>query len=102
MQVVNSDADLLSRHAAHMASRVLRCGFVLKSSTLLHFHHVLTKRKYRMLFSSQRGRRLGPKGPANELIHGVVGIKRRNPTWGCPRIASWPRGRKALVWMPTQ
>jgi hypothetical protein len=32
-------------------SRVLRCGMVLKPSTLLHFHHVLTKRKYRMLFS---------------------------------------------------
>src|SRR5215467_3350182 len=60
-------------------SRVLGCGFVLKPSTLLHFRHLLTKRKYRMLFSSQRGRRLGPKGPAEELIVAVVGIKRRNP-----------------------
>ena len=68
-------------------SRVLRCGMVLKPSTLLHFHHVLTKRKYRMLFSSQRGCRPGPKGPAKELIDAVVEIKRRNPTWGCPRIA---------------
>jgi putative transposase len=32
-------------------SRVLRCGFVLKPSTLVHFHHLLTQRKYRMLFS---------------------------------------------------
>ena len=68
-------------------SRVLRCGMVLKPSTLLHFHHLLTKRKYRMLFSSQRGCRPGPKGPAQELIDAVVGIKRRNPAWGCPRIA---------------
>jgi transposase InsO family protein len=68
-------------------SRVLRCGMVLRPSTLLHFHHVLTKRKYRMLFSSQRGCRPGPKGPAKELIDAVVEIKRRNPTWGCPRIA---------------
>ena len=68
-------------------SRVLRCGFVLKPSTLLHFHHLLTERKYRMLFSSQRGCRPGPKGPAQELIDAVVGIKRRNPAWGCPRIA---------------
>ena len=68
-------------------SRVLRCGMVLKPSTLLHLHHVLTKRKYRMLFSSQRGCRPGPKGPAKELIDAVVEIKRRNPTWGCPRIA---------------
>jgi diketogulonate reductase-like aldo/keto reductase len=27
-------------------SRMLRCSIVLKPSTLLHFHHVLTKRKY--------------------------------------------------------
>src|SRR6516225_6858284 len=40
-------------------SRMLRCGVVLKPSTLLHFHHVLTKRKYQMLFSSKRGGRPG-------------------------------------------
>ena len=68
-------------------SRVLRCGMVLKPSTLLHFHHLLTKRKYRMLFSSKRGRRPGAKGPAKELIDAVIELKRRNPTWGCPRIA---------------
>jgi transposase InsO family protein len=68
-------------------SRVLRGGIVLKPSTLLHFHHVLRKRKYRRLFSSNRGRQPGPKGPAQELIDAVVGIKQRNPTWGCPRIA---------------
>ena len=60
---------------------------VLKPSTLLHLHHVLTKRKYHLLFSSRRGCRPGPKGPAKELIDAVVEIKRRNPTWGCPRIA---------------
>jgi transposase InsO family protein len=60
---------------------------VLKPSTLLHFHHALTKRKYRMLFSSRRGCRPGPKGPAKEWIDAVVEMKRRNPTWGCPRIA---------------
>src|SRR6516164_6243577 len=27
-------------------SRVRRCGFVLKPSTLLHFHHLLTKRTW--------------------------------------------------------
>src|SRR6516225_11714993 len=35
-------------------SRMLRCGIVLKPSTLLHFHHVLTKQKYHMLFASKR------------------------------------------------
>src|SRR6516162_9255806 len=68
-------------------SRRLRCAIVLKPSTLLHFHHVLTKRKYHMLFSSKRRGRPGPKGPAQELIDAVVEMKRRNPTWGCPRIA---------------
>src|SRR5215831_9595107 len=63
-------------------SRMRRCGIVLKSSTLLHFHHLLTKRKYHMLFSSKRGGRPGPKGPAQELIEAVVEMKRRNPTSG--------------------
>src|SRR5215831_14152550 len=68
-------------------SRMLQCGIALKPSTLLLFHHLLTKRKYRMLFSSKRGARPGPKGPAKELIDAVVEMKRRNPSWGCPRIA---------------
>ena len=68
-------------------SRMRRCGIVLKPSTLLHFHHVLTKRKYHMLFASKREARPGPKGPAQELIDAVVEMKRRNPTRGCPRIA---------------
>src|SRR5215813_7994871 len=37
-------------------SRMLRCGIVLKPSTLLHFHHVLTKRKYHRLFFVQSQR----------------------------------------------
>src|SRR5450756_2165675 len=68
-------------------ARVLRSAIVLKPSTLLHLHSVLRKRKYRMLFSPERGRRPGPKGPNRELIHAVVAMKRRNPNWGCPRIA---------------
>jgi len=68
-------------------SRMLRSGIVLKPSTLLHFHHLMTKRKYQMLFSARRRRRPGPKGPAQELIDAVVEMKRRNPIWGCPRIA---------------
>jgi putative transposase len=68
-------------------ARVLRSAIVLKTSTLLHFHNVLKKRKYRMLFSPQRGHRPGPQGPKQELIDAVVEMKRRNPSWGCPRIA---------------
>lgn len=68
-------------------ARLLRSAIVLKPSTLLHLHHVLTKRKYSLLFSPIRGRRPGPKGPAKELIDAVIEMKRRNRGWGCPRIA---------------
>ena len=68
-------------------ARVLRSAIVLKPCTLLHFHHMLIKRKYRLLFSPNARRRPGPKGPEKELIEAVVEMKRRNPTWGCPRIA---------------
>jgi len=68
-------------------ARVFRSAIVLKPSTLLHLHKLLTKRKYRLLFSPKRRRRPGPKGPTKELIDAVVEMKRRNPNWGCPRIA---------------
>src|SRR5262245_44986339 len=55
-------------------SRMLRCGIVLEPSTLLHFRHLLTKRKYHMLFV-QAQRPPGPKGPAQELIDAVVEMK---------------------------
>jgi putative transposase len=47
----------------------------------------MSKRKYRMLFSPNRRRKPGPKGPRTELIRAVVETKQRNPNWGCPRIA---------------
>ena len=59
--------------------RVLHSAIVLKPSTLLHLHSVLRKRKYRMLFSPERGRPPGPKGPKKALIDAVVAMKRRNP-----------------------
>jgi transposase InsO family protein len=59
----------------------------LKPSTLLNLHDVLKKRKYRLLFSPKNRQRPGPKGPAKELIEAILDMKRRNPTWGCPRIA---------------
>src|SRR6059036_1863421 len=53
-------------------ARVVRSAIVLKPSTLLHFHHVLIKRKYRLLFSPKRRSQPGPKGPSQELIAAVV------------------------------
>jgi transposase InsO family protein len=68
-------------------ARILRSAIVLKPSTLLHFHNLLRKRKYRLLFSPLCRRRPGPKGPNKELVDAVVAMKQRNPSWGCPRIA---------------
>ena len=68
-------------------ARVLRSAIVLKPSILLHLQQVMAKRKYRLLFSPNHRRQPGPKGPKKELIQAVVELKRRNPNWGCPRIA---------------
>ena len=68
-------------------TRVLRSAIVLKTSTLFYLHNVLKKRKYCLLFTPKRRRRPGPQGPRKELIDAVVAMKRRNPNWGCPRIA---------------
>ena len=68
-------------------TRLLRSAIVLKPSTLLGFHKALSKQKYRVLFSPNRRRKPGPKGPSAELIRAVVEMKQRNSNWGCPRIA---------------
>ena len=53
-------------------ARILRSGIVLRPSTLLHFHHLLTKHKYRLLFSPQQKKRPDPKGPSQELVGGEL------------------------------
>ena len=68
-------------------SRLVRSAIVLKPSTLLRLHRALIGRKYRRLFSTTAPTKPGPKGPSQEVIAAVVDMKRRNPTWGCPRIA---------------
>ncbi|WP_129782470.1 DDE-type integrase/transposase/recombinase [Peristeroidobacter soli] len=68
-------------------SRLLRSAIVLKPSTLMAFHRALVNRKYRLLFAPRRRRKPGPKGPSSELIAAIVEMKRRNPCFGCRRIA---------------
>ena len=68
-------------------TRLLRSAIVLKPSTLLALHKAMSTRKYRVLFSTNRCRKPGPKGPSAELVRVVVEMKQRNPNWGCPRIA---------------
>jgi hypothetical protein len=67
--------------------RLIRSAIVLKPSTLLRLHRALTTRKYRRLFSTKVPTKPGPKGPSQEVVAAVVDMKRRNPSWGCPRIA---------------
>ena len=67
--------------------RIVRAAIIIKPSTLLRFHNALKKRKYRQLYSPGGGRKPGPKGPSREVINAIVEMKRRNPRYGCPRIA---------------
>jgi len=63
-------------------------GALIKPATLFKFHKALVERKYRLLFSSSSHRRRpGLKGPSPELIAAIVEMKRRDPRFGCMRIA---------------
>jgi putative transposase len=67
-------------------TRLLRSAIALKLDTARHSQS-LEQAKYRMLFSPNRQRKPGPKGPSMELVRAVVEMKQRNSNWGCPRIA---------------
>ena len=49
-------------------ARVLRSAVVLRPSTILDFHRMLRRRKYRWLFAPRR-RRTGPKGNEISELH---------------------------------
>jgi putative transposase len=69
-------------------TRIPKLGALIKPATLLKFYKALVDRKYRLLFSSSSHRRKpGPKGPSAELIAAIIELKRRNPRFGCVRIA---------------
>ena len=66
---------------------IQQAAVILKPSTLLNFHDMLKKRKYRLMYTAHRKGKPGPKGPSQELIDVIVEMKRRNSRFGCPRIA---------------
>ena len=68
-------------------SRLLRTAIILRPASLLRFHRGLRDLKYRLLSSSHPQGKPGPKGPDPELIRLICDFKRRNPRFGCPRIA---------------
>jgi len=67
--------------------RIQRAAVIIRPSTLLKFHDLLKKRKYRLLYSSGRKGKPGPKGPSHELIQAIIELKQRNPRFGCLRVA---------------
>jgi len=67
--------------------RLSKMAVILKPSALLRFHHALVKREYYLLYNSRKRHRPGPKGPSKDLIDAVVEMKRRNPRFGCRKIA---------------
>ena len=64
-------------------ARVLRSAIVLKPSTRLHLHSVLRKTKVPDVVFAWAP----PSAWHQDLVEAVVAMKRRNPGWGCPRIA---------------
>jgi len=67
--------------------RTERSAIIIRPSTFHRFHEALIKRKYRRLYSSKRRGKPGLKGPSPVLIQLILEMKRRNPKFGCPRIA---------------
>lgn len=64
-----------------------RAAVIIRPSTLLKFHNLLKRRRYRLLYSSGRKGKPGPKGPSTELVQAIVELKQRNPRFGWLRIA---------------
>jgi hypothetical protein len=67
--------------------RIQRAAVILRPSTLLKFHDLLINRKYRLLYSSCKKGKPGPKGPSPELIQAIIELKQHKPRFGCLRIA---------------
>jgi hypothetical protein len=67
--------------------RLIRTAIILKPATLLRFHRAFKNFKYQFLYSSSPKKKSGPKGPSPELIRAICELKRRNPRFGCPKIA---------------
>jgi putative transposase len=67
--------------------RIRKAAVILKPATLTKFRRALLSRNYHRLFSSQKNRKPGPKGPSDDLVRVIVELKQRNTQFGCPRIA---------------
>ncbi len=68
-------------------ARLIKTAIIIRPSTLLNFHRALVRKKYQRLFGSTHKYKPGPKGPDPQLIKLIVGLKQRNPDYGCHKIA---------------
>jgi putative transposase len=67
--------------------RLQKIAIIISPSTPLKFHQALVKKKYSLIFSHKSKGKPDPKGPTQELINLIVEMKRKNPYYGCRRIA---------------
>lgn len=82
------DRWLLGVAAGFIAdSRLHKIAIAIKPSTILKFHKALVKRKYKLLYSNNGGKKPGPHGPSPYMIDLVVEMKQKNPRFGYRRIA---------------
>jgi transposase InsO family protein len=87
-RLTRTDRLMLGLYALLVSpKRLPKMTVTLKTSTFLRLHQALVKRKYHLLYGARRRGRPGPKGPSKALIEAVVEIKRRNPRFGCRKIA---------------
>lgn len=96
--LLSSDRFLLGFWSLFLRpGRIPRNSVAIGPSPLLRFHQYLIRRKYRASFTPKTRGKPGPKGPSRELIRAVVELKRRNPRFGCPRIALIVRRWSVMV-----
>jgi len=67
-------------------TRFSKLAIILSPSVILRFHRALVEKKYSKLFGTGN-RSAGRNGPSKEIIELVLEIKRRNRSFGCPKIA---------------
>ena len=64
-----TDRILLGFWSLFLSShRIRRAAVILRPSTLLNFHDILKKRKYRLLYTARRKRKPGPKGRGVKIL----------------------------------
>jgi transposase InsO family protein len=68
-------------------SRRTKNCIVLRPSSFMRFQQALVRCKYRLPYACKRRAEPGPRGPSAQLIAAVLEMKRRNPKFGCLRIA---------------